>query len=239
MDNYTLVIDISSDEENQRYSTPIKTLPVNMIRTLNLSDSSVEVWRGSEADLDLSTFSASTFESGCSPKKIKISPIKKQNARVTFALGNERDTDSENDYFEEPETPRQLPPRHAPVLTEISNIPSAGSELATKKNELNDLDEPSLKEIEALYRLEPEDREFYATVARGRSHRPTRAMGPRQQTVSITREVPTATLCKRFVREGPCRDPLPVSVSYAALEYQASGEDVEEATVNTVKPNFN
>ena len=48
MDNYALVIDISSDEENQRYSTPIKTLPVNMVGRLNLSDSSVEVWRGSE-----------------------------------------------------------------------------------------------------------------------------------------------------------------------------------------------
>ena len=52
MDNYALVIDISSDEENHRYSTPIKTLPLNMVGRLNLSDSSVEVWQGSEADLN-------------------------------------------------------------------------------------------------------------------------------------------------------------------------------------------
>ena len=47
MDNYALVIDISSDEENHRYSTPIKTLPVNMVGRLNLRDFSVEVWQGS------------------------------------------------------------------------------------------------------------------------------------------------------------------------------------------------
>ena len=63
MGNYGLVIDISSDEENDRYSTPIKTLPVHLVGRLNLSDSSVEVWRGSEADLELTRESASTFES--------------------------------------------------------------------------------------------------------------------------------------------------------------------------------
>ena len=42
MNNYALVIDISSDEENQRYSTPIKTLPLNMVGRQDLSDSSVE-----------------------------------------------------------------------------------------------------------------------------------------------------------------------------------------------------
>ena len=63
MDNYALVIDISSDEENHRYSTPIKTLPVNMVGRLNLSDSPVEVWRESEADLNSTQESVSTFES--------------------------------------------------------------------------------------------------------------------------------------------------------------------------------
>ena len=63
MDNYALVIDISSDKENHRYSTPIKTLPINMVGRLNLSDSSVEVWRGSEADLNSTRESVSTFES--------------------------------------------------------------------------------------------------------------------------------------------------------------------------------
>ena len=60
MKNHSLVIDISSDEEDQRHRTPIKTRILNMVRSLNISDSSVEVWGGSEAELN------STFESGCS-----------------------------------------------------------------------------------------------------------------------------------------------------------------------------
>ena len=219
MDNYALVIDISSDKENQRYSNPIKTLPVNMVGTLKLSDSSVEVWRGSEADLDSSTFSASTFESGCSPKKIKIILIKKQNARVTFALGTDRHTESEEDYFEEPQTHRQLPLlQRAPVLREISNTPPTGSELATKENVLKDLNEPLLKEMEAKYGLELENREYYATVGRGRSHHSTKARRPRQ--FRSREKYPTATLGQRFVREGPCRDPLPVVIVLAATIWQ-------------------
>ena len=64
MRKLSLVIDISSDEENNRYSTPIKTLPVNMVGRLDLNDSSIEVLKGSETeqDLDLSSFSASTLE---------------------------------------------------------------------------------------------------------------------------------------------------------------------------------
>ena len=92
-----------------------------MVGTLNLSDSAVEIWRGSEADQDFSTVSASTFEFYCSQKKIKICPIKKkQNTRVTFKLGNDQNTESEADYFEDPETPRQLPPlQRTPVLKNL------------------------------------------------------------------------------------------------------------------------
>ena len=79
MNGYSLVIGISSDEENVRRSTPIKTLPVNMVGKANPSDASTEVYRGSDPELD------STFDSGCSPKKLKISPIKKSK-RVKFNL---------------------------------------------------------------------------------------------------------------------------------------------------------
>ena len=73
-----------------------------MVGKLDLSDSSTEVMRGSEADPNSSTFSISTFESDISPKKLKISPIKKsQHARVTFEL----DVNSEDDYYEESDTP--------------------------------------------------------------------------------------------------------------------------------------
>ena len=70
MNNYTIVIVISSDEKNSKYSTPINTLPGNMVGRLDLSDSSVEAWRGSEADL--SSTSASTFETLDSPKKVNF-----------------------------------------------------------------------------------------------------------------------------------------------------------------------
>ena len=162
MDKYLLIIDISSDDENQRNSTPIKTLPVNILGTLNLSDSSVEVWRSSEADLDSSTLSASTFEIGCSPKKIKINPIKKKrNAKVTFKLGNDQDTESEDDYFEKPETPRQVPPlQPTRVLREISNFPPTSDETTAKTNAQNDLNEPPLENLEAIYELDLEDKEY-------------------------------------------------------------------------------
>ena len=57
MNGYSLVIDISSDEGMT--STPIKTVPVNMVGKLNISDSSLEAWRSTDAELD------STFELDC------------------------------------------------------------------------------------------------------------------------------------------------------------------------------
>ena len=91
MDNYALVIDISSDEENNRYSTPIKTLPNYMVGRLDLSDTSTEVHPGSERELNgsfvnlnLSNVSASTFEFGPSPRNFgiditpeRLPPVKK------------------------------------------------------------------------------------------------------------------------------------------------------------------
>ena len=79
MKGYSLAIDISSDEENNKNSTPIKTLPLNMVGRLKISDSSIEALRGSEADPKFS------YDSGCSSKKAKISPIEK-NVKVTFDL---------------------------------------------------------------------------------------------------------------------------------------------------------
>ena len=93
MDNYALVIDVSSDEENNRYSTPIKTLPVNMVGRLSLSDFSVEVWRGSEASLNSSRTSASTFN--CEPEE-------------AFVVENQNEDESD-DYYEAPESPRVMP----------------------------------------------------------------------------------------------------------------------------------
>ena len=105
VNRYSLVIDISSDEEDNRHSTLIKTVPVNMVGKLNISYSSLEACRTSDIDMN------STCESGCSPKKIEISPIKKKKAKVKFnlppvdrSMNSEPDT---NDYYEEPDFPRK------------------------------------------------------------------------------------------------------------------------------------
>ena len=89
-----------------------------MVGRLDLSDSSTEVMRGSEADPNSSTFSISTFESDISPKKLEISPIKKsQHARVTFEL----DVNSEDDYYEEADTPSPSPAvQPAPILKDVT-----------------------------------------------------------------------------------------------------------------------
>ena len=60
MNGYSLVIDISSDEENIKNSTSIKTLRLNMVGRLNITDSSFEAWGGSEADPNAS------YDSECS-----------------------------------------------------------------------------------------------------------------------------------------------------------------------------
>ena len=83
MDNYASVIDISSDEENNRYCTPIKTLPVIMVGRLDLSDSSVEVKRGGEADF--CSTSVSTFETLSSLKKVNLAQ-KEYDEKSAFTM---------------------------------------------------------------------------------------------------------------------------------------------------------
>ena len=78
MNGYSLVIDISSDEGMT--STPIKTVPVNMVGKLNISDSSLEAWRSTDAELN------STFESDRDAKKTEPTPKKKKFAKVSFNL---------------------------------------------------------------------------------------------------------------------------------------------------------
>ena len=136
MNGYSLVIDISSDETNVRRSTPIKTLPVNMVRKTNPSDSSTEVYRGSDSEFD------STFDSGCLPKKMKICPIKK-NKRVKFNLPDLQTTkgsDSEEDYYEEPDTPLSQSPAwpsrdsNAPVTSSLNDLNELPTRLETAKD---------------------------------------------------------------------------------------------------------
>ena len=117
MNHYDFVIDISSDEEERtntmRQSTPIKALPINVITTLDLSGSSLEATKGSAGemmssinDLNLSDISASTFETIGSPRKITFRAI---SPGEEFMVENQAATLSDESYFEEPDTPHEVP----------------------------------------------------------------------------------------------------------------------------------
>ena len=137
MNGYSLVIDISSDEENTRHSTPIKTLLLNLVRTPNISDSSTEVYRGSDAELN------SIFETECSPKRVKLTPRKRKAAKVTFNLPpavckqkNNLESDSD-DFYEEPDSPEKAAPLKTSQRANV--FPTQGRKYAS--NSLNDLKE--------------------------------------------------------------------------------------------------
>ena len=77
-----------------------------MVGRLNLSDSSVEVWRGSEADLNSTQESVSTFES---------------DTEETFVVESHQKENSE-DFYEEPDSSREmLELTRAPILADITN----------------------------------------------------------------------------------------------------------------------
>ena len=151
MAGYSLVIDISSDEENMRHSTPLKTVPVNMVGRLDLSDSSTEVYRGSDAELESSPES---------PAKETPTPRKKKRlTRVSFTLPEDVDSD---DYYEEPETPT-LPPQSK----EKENFPTLGNERKRGTIVAQGGNGPSADDLEALYDLDLEDRQFFRSLGRG------------------------------------------------------------------------
>ena len=144
MNDHALVIDISSDEENHGYSTPLKTLPLNMVGRLDLSDSSVEVWRGSEADLKTSSTSVSTFESEASPRKLGAVMNPENSAPnekgEIFTVEGHEEEDSISRYFWEPDSPRTiLSLQPAPFLKDITNVCPTSYVQPTKVNKLNDL----------------------------------------------------------------------------------------------------
>ena len=115
-----------------------------MVGRLDLSDSSTGVMRGSEADPNSSTFSISAFESDISPKKLKISLIKKpQHARVTFEL----DVISKDNYYEEADTPSPPPAvQPAPILKDVTQTYDYNKQTDDPVEKLNDLSEPEIEQ---------------------------------------------------------------------------------------------
>ena len=159
MNGYSLVIDMSSDKESTRHSTPIKTLPLNLVRTLKISDSSTEVYRGSEAELN------STFETKCSPKRVKLTPRKRKAARVTFnlppAVCKQKNTLESNsdDFYEELDSPEKASPLKT---SQRANVYPTQGEKKTS-NSLNDLNEPKKKTPQEYHEklCSPEAQEYF------------------------------------------------------------------------------
>ena len=166
MNGYSLVIDISSDKENVRRSTPTKTLPVNMVGKSNPSYSSTEVFRGSDTEFD---------------SILRISPIKKMKKikRVTFNFPNlptAKKSDSEQDYYEEPDSPPSLSPvwpsrdSDTPVTNSLNGLNELPTRLETAEDYKNAWCTPEAEEYFAklTLELEIEERDVYMYVGRGR-----------------------------------------------------------------------
>ena len=208
-----MIIDISSDEESTplQQSTPIKFYPLNVIQALNLSGESTVAKMGSETSMEMT---ASTFESGPSPyKKITFSTSPVSEGEEFRVEGQNINTTDES-YFEEPDTPRQLPPlQPAPVLQDITNGELSLNEPPTKINRLDDLTEPTIEDIENVYGIDLQSSsEFNALCGRGARFTSTLLTRTRKQPVLITREIPHC--------------PRPVSSSYrGALSRPAPGRD--------------
>ena len=216
--NYALVIDISSDEENNRYSTPIKTLDknpdknsVNMVGRLNLSVSSVEVWRGIDANLESPQTSTSTFNS----EPEEAFPSQKKPSSSQEKKENEPD-----DNYEEPDSSRDMPElTPAPVLKDITIAGKPEYPPPTKAENLDDLSEPSVREIEDSYGFILDEREIHCLAGRGNSFTSASIQRLRKQPVRVIARFPIVLGYRHQEPEVPCHDPLPVCVTLAVKEF--------------------
>ena len=72
---------------------------------------------------------------------------------------------SEESYYEEPDTPRQLPPlQSAPVLQEVTNRQHSSNEPPTKIDRLDDLMLPHINEMEESYGISLQDSPKYSPL---------------------------------------------------------------------------
>ena len=224
MNKLSLVIDNSSDEENNRYSTPIKTLPLNMVGKLHLGDSSTEVMRGSEANPNSSTFSISTFESNISPKKLKISSIKKsQHARVTFEL----DVNSVDDNYEESDTPSPPPAlQPAPILEDVTQAYGYNKQTDDTVEKLNDLFEPEIEQIEKDYGISLDNPTMRCNFGgRGINYTSKRITRNRRKPILIAKEIPHCGGVVATRSRGALSQPTPGWCTYCqqGIHRQAKG----------------
>ena len=206
MNGYSLVIDISSDEEYARTSTPLKSLPLNMVGSL--SDSSTEVFRGTDAELE------SSYGSKGSPRNPGLTPKKKKKfTRVSFKLPPVNNG-SESDFYEEPDAANRAEP-----LKPCRKI-NVQPEREMPRDSLNNLDELtkppeiSREEQEHFERLalELEEEERQITYMTTRYEITLAAPQLLQRKKS---PIAMAFRCL-WLREGPCDGPLPAEDAVSA-----------------------
>ena len=109
---------------------------------VGMLNSSIEVWRGSEAELE------STFES---------------DEEEAFVAETQNDNESDN---EEPD--------YMPELAPALNKNNQENETPLPPAETEELNEPSVREIEEIYGIKLDDNEFYCLAGRGNSFTSTK-----------------------------------------------------------------
>ena len=207
-----------------------------MVGKTNPSDSSTEVYRGSDPELD------STFESGCSPKKQKINPIKK-NKRVKFNLPDSPTTkgsDSEEDYNEEPDSPLSQSPAwpsrvsNAPATSSLNDLNELPTQLETAKDYRRAWCTPEAEQYFAklTLSLRVEEKETYMSVGRGRGHHQLRNYSCCPP-VQGTKEIPHCHgLPVSLATRGALSRPAP---GRGCNFCYVSGKKEDAATANTIE----
>ena len=112
-------------------------------------NSSIEVWRGSEAELESTQDSISTFES---------------DEEEAFVAEKQNESESDN---EEPDYMPEL----APALNKNNQENETPLPTPAETEELN---EPSVRGIEEIYGIKLDENEFYCLAGRGNSFTSTK-----------------------------------------------------------------
>ena len=115
---------------------------------VGMLNSSIEVWRGSEAELESTQDSISTFES---------------DEEEAFVAEKQNESESDN---EEPD--------YMPELAPALNKNNQENETPLPPAETEELNEPSVRENEEIYGIKLDDNEFYCLAGRGNSFTSTK-----------------------------------------------------------------
>ena len=193
-----------------------------MVGRLDSSDTSTEVHPGSEralngsfVNLNLSNVSVSTFESGPSPRKFGIDITPEKNASSeegkNFVTEAYTENESESSFFEEPDSPRGMPPlQAAPILKDVKNLSPTQYEHPEKAGKLDDLNEPSTAETEETCGLDLNGTtEFYSLAVRGSWFSSTKIQRQRKQPVTIVKEIAHCHGLPAFRARGDLSRPAP------------------------------